>query len=83
MIDAAGAHPLTTDPLPAEIRGLVQAVKAYEELAAAAGAEGDRRMALLALLAHPLTPSYRTAQGLLEALLDAHQQHLPQFFSGG
>ncbi len=83
IIDEAGAHPLETGLLPAEIRGLVQAVKAYEELAARAGAEGDRRAALLALLAHPLTPSFQAAQGLLEALLDAHRQYLPQFFPGG
>ncbi len=83
IIDVTGAHPVETGPLPAEIRGLVQMVKAYEELAARAGAEGDRRIALLALLAHPLTPSFQAAQGLLEALLDAHRQYLPQFFPGG
>jgi 6-phospho-beta-glucosidase len=55
-------------------------VKAYEVLAAAAGAHGDRRKALQALLTHPLTPSFSAAQGLLEALLEAHQTHLPQFF---
>jgi 6-phospho-beta-glucosidase len=82
-ISAIGARPLVTEPLPAKIRGLVQAVKAYEELAAVAGAEGDRRIALQALLAHPLTPSFQTAQDLLAALLNAHRQHLPQFFPGG
>jgi len=83
VIGAAGARPLVTDRLPAEIRGLVQAVKAYEELAAVAGAEGDRRRALQALMAHPLVPSFRAAQGLLEALLEAHRIFLPQFFPRG
>lgn len=82
LIGASGAQPISVKPMPAEIRGLVQAVKAYEELAAAAGAEGDRRRALQALVAHPLTPSFQTAEGLLEALLAAHRRYLPQFFPG-
>lgn len=83
MINADGAHPLKTEALPVEIRGLVQAVKAYEELAAVAGAEGNRNQALLALLAHPLTRSFQAAQGLLEAVLKAHDVYLPQFRPGG
>ena len=81
VIDAAGARPLITSPLPPAVRGLVQAVKAYEDLAVEAGAEGDRQKALQALLAHPLTPSFDAAKGLLQALFDAHRQNLPQFFS--
>jgi 6-phospho-beta-glucosidase len=83
VIGASGAKPVPVQPMPAEIRGLVQVVKAYEELAAVAGAEGDRRRALQALAAHPLTPSFAAAEGLLEALLEAHREHLPQFFAGG
>lgn len=83
VIGASGAQPIPVTPMPAEIRGLVQVVKAYEELAATAGAEGDRRRALQALATHPLTPSYAAAEGLLEALLEAHREHLPQFFAGG
>ena len=82
VIGANGAEPLPVAPMPPEIRGLVQAVKAYEVLAAAAGAEGDRRKALQALLAHPLTPSFEAAQGLLDALFTAHKEYLPQFFTG-
>lgn len=83
MIDGNGAHPLKTDALPVEIRGLVQVVKSYEELTAVAGTEGSRRQALLALLAHPLTPSYQAAQGLLDSLLTAHRAYLPQFYPDG
>jgi 6-phospho-beta-glucosidase len=83
VIGAAGAQVVPGEPMPAEIGGLVHAVKAYEVLTAAAGAEGDRRRALQALAAHPLTPSFAAAQGLLAALLEAHQAHLPQFFPGG
>lgn len=79
-IGRAGAQPIATGPLPPEIRGLVQAVKAYEELTVAAGVEGDRRRALQALHAHPLVPSFEAAQGLLDELLTAHRAYLSRFF---
>jgi len=79
VIDGRGAHPLATDPLPECIRGLVQAVKAYEELAARAGAEGDERAALQALNAHPLVPSFAVAQQLWADIRKANAGALPQF----
>jgi len=80
VIGASGARPLVTAPMAPQIAGLTQQVKAYEVLAAKAGAEGDRRAALQALLAHPLVPSFSVAKGLLEALLEANRPFLPQFF---
>jgi len=74
-----GAHPLATDPLPEHIRGLVQAVKACEELAVKAGAEGDERAALQALNAHPLVPSFATARELCRDIKQANVDQLPQF----
>ena len=41
-------------PLSADLRGLVQAVKAYEHLAIDAALSGDRDVALRALMANPL-----------------------------
>jgi 6-phospho-beta-glucosidase len=81
-INRTGAHPQPTDSLPIEIRGLIQSVKAYEELTVVAGGEGDRRKALQALTAHPLVPSHSIAKGLLDEILQAHRSHLPQFFPG-
>jgi 6-phospho-beta-glucosidase len=81
-IDAGGAHPQPVAPLPPEIRGLVQAVKVYEELTIASGVEGDRQKALQALVAHPLVLSYDRARGLFDELLHAHRRYLPQFFPG-
>jgi 6-phospho-beta-glucosidase len=81
QVNSEGAHPLPVGGLPLEVRGLVQAVKAYEELTVRAAAEGDRREALLALTNHPLVPSFSVARALLDALLAAHRQYLPQFFT--
>ncbi len=78
-IDRDGAHPLPLAPLAPEMRGLVQAAKAYEELAVTAATTGDQRAALLALVANPLVPDVRAAEGLLEAILERNVGYLPRF----
>ena len=80
-IDRDGAHTLPLAPLAAEMRGLVQAVKAYEDLAVLAAVHGDRTLAEKALLAHPLVGRFSVARPLLEALLEANRTYLPRFFS--
>jgi 6-phospho-beta-glucosidase len=79
VVDGNGAHPISIGEIPLEIRGLLQAVKAYEELAVKAGVTGSRRTALQALVAHPLVPSFTVAKGLLDRILEAHAEYLPQF----
>jgi 6-phospho-beta-glucosidase len=79
VIDNTGAHAIRVSPMPASIRGLVQAVKAYEELTIKAAVEGDERAALQALLAHPLVPSFSVAKELWKAIKDANKAYLPQF----
>jgi 6-phospho-beta-glucosidase len=64
-----GAVPLAQAPLAPGLLGLVQHVAAYERLAAAAAATGDRDAARLALLAHPLVREYGLAETLLPRLL--------------
>jgi 6-phospho-beta-glucosidase len=79
-ITRSGAEPMALRPLAPEMRGLVQAVKAYEELAIEAATTGDRRIALRALLANPLVARWSMAEPLLDALLEANREHLPAFF---
>ena len=79
LIDRSGARAIPVDPMPAGIRGLTQAVKAYEELTVLAAVEGDEHAALQALLAHPLVPSFSVAQGLWSAIKQANGSYLPQF----
>ena len=79
-IDRDGAHPASLAPLSPEMRGLVQAVKAYEELAVRAAIDGDRRVALQALMANPLVGDWAVAKPLLDALLEANRSFLPRFF---
>lgn len=81
LIQGARAIPLTIGCLPVSVRGLVQAVKAYEQLTIEAALTGDRTLAIQALLAHPLVPSAEVATGLVKELLEAHKANLPQFRS--
>lgn len=80
IIDAQGAHPiaLTAQPGP-QIRGLLQVVKAYEELTVEAAVHGDYNLALQALCIHPLVGSAAIAKRVLNELLTAHKDYLPQF----
>jgi len=78
VIDRDGAHPIPLAPLAPEQRGLVQAVKAYEELTIQAAKTGDREVALKALATNPLVGA-EIAAPLLEAILEADKAHLPRF----
>ena len=73
-------------PLPVEntgtahIKGLMQAVKAYERLATEAAIWGDRDAALAALMVHPLVGDFDRAKSCFAELLEAHARYLPNFY---
>jgi 6-phospho-beta-glucosidase len=69
-IDRDGAHPLPLAPLAPEMRGLVQEMKAYEQLAVEAARTGDRAIAVRAMLANPLVRGVDEPGGLLDRLVD-------------
>lgn len=71
-VDAAGACPLPLDPPQPAIRGLMQHVKAYEELAVEAAVHRSRRLALLALVAHPLVADAELAVTLVDEICTDH-----------
>lgn len=83
QITRDGARVLPQAPLAPDQRGLVQAMKAYEELAIAAAVSGDRGIALRALMANPLVARYSIAEPLLAALLEANRDKLPLFYPAG
>ncbi len=71
-VDADGAHPLPLQPPAPQIRGLMQHVKAYEELAVEAAANRSREQALLALVSHPLVGDPGLALSLLDEIAEEH-----------
>lgn len=79
VIDGQGAHPLNVGYVPLKIRGLLQVVKAYEQLTVEAGVNGDYDAALQALTVHPLVPSSSIAIKLLNDIIKENREYLPQF----
>lgn len=74
-------EPLVIDPMPLSVRGLVQAVKNYEELTVEAAITGDRGTAIAALTVNPLVSSCSRAKMFLERLLENDRDYLPRFFA--
>lgn len=77
LMDRTGPHPIRFGAIPLPIRGLIQAVKAYESLTVQAAVEGSRRIAMQALMAHPMVASWEIAKPLLDDLLAANRPWLP------
>jgi 6-phospho-beta-glucosidase len=59
-------RPLSTKPVPPDVKSLVQANCTYEMLAVEAIVEGDRAKALRALLMNPIGHTYDQAVGVLD-----------------
>jgi 6-phospho-beta-glucosidase len=66
-------------PMPDQVAGLVLQMTKHARLASDAAISGDRVVALQALMAHPLVNDLRSAEAMLDDLLEAHRMHLPQF----
>ena len=75
-IGANGATALPQETPPPEIRGLMQAVKAYETLTVTAAVKYDKNLAIQALLAHPLIPDINKIKDILEDLLVVNRPFL-------
>lgn len=73
--------PASIGPLPLQARGLIQSVKASEQLTIAAVLTGDRGPALAALMTNPLVGSFDKASAFLDRVLAEERQYLPQFFT--
>ncbi|MWC27815.1 6-phospho-beta-glucosidase [Paenibacillus sp. MMS18-CY102] len=81
IVTKSGPLPLPVTNVPAQAKGLIHAVKTYEQLAIRAAVTGDRGLALQAMAHHPLVPSVDTAVALLDEMLEANRAYLPQFFA--
>lgn len=80
IITKDGPKPITMGDLPVAVRGLVQQIKSFERVTAEAAVTGDYHTALLAMTINPLTPSDTIGKQILDEMLEAHKEHLPQFF---
>lgn len=80
VITKDGPIPLALGNLPVAVRGLVQQIKSFERIGAEAAITGDYNTAVLALTINPLTPSDKIAKNIVDEMMEAHKEHLPQFF---
>ena len=72
------AGPVPVSPLPGHALGLVQQVKAVDELVIRAATEQSRSLAVQAFALHPLVDSVNVAR----ELLTAYGRRLPDFYGG-
>lgn len=74
-----GAVPLTVGRLPLGVLSTLLPHVVNQELIAQASLTGDRQLALQAMVNDPLVGDLKTAQALLDELIEAHPAYLPQF----
>ncbi|WP_066497091.1 6-phospho-beta-glucosidase [Abyssisolibacter fermentans] len=79
LITKHGAMPLNVGMVEAKIRGLLQVVKAYEELTIKAAITGDYNTAVQALIMNPLVTSSKVAKKILDDIIKENIEYLPQF----
>lgn len=80
VIDSEGATPLQIKTtIPPHIRGILQLVKAYEELTVEAAVHGNYQAGLQALTIHPLVGSAESAKRIFEEIVNENKEYLPQF----
>lgn len=79
VITKDGPKPIAMGELPVAVNGLVQQIKSFERVAIEAAVTGDYNTALLAMTINPLVPSDRVAKVILDEMLEAHKEFLPQF----
>jgi 6-phospho-beta-glucosidase len=80
VVGAQGITPLHMGSVPETIRPLCLMAKAWETWTVEAGVTGSRQAALMAMLTNPLVPSFDVARALLDDMLEANRDYLPQFF---
>lgn len=78
-ITADGPKPVATGALKLPISGYVHMMKSFERLVCEATVTGDRDLAVTALNINPLCPSDALANIVVDELIEAHKEYLPQF----
>lgn len=80
VVTKQGPIPLTVGSLPVAINGLIQQLYSFTKLAIEAAVTGSYEKALLALCINPLITNDIDAKKILDEMLEAHKDYLPQFF---
>ncbi len=79
-VDMDGPIPHSVGPMPAGLHGRQQQVLDTHELTAEAAVTGDRDLLRRAMMTDPLTESIADADALIDELLEAERDALPDFW---
>ncbi|HLV49356.1 MAG TPA: 6-phospho-beta-glucosidase, partial [Erysipelothrix sp.] len=79
VITAHGPEPYNWGTFPAGAKGQLQLMKSMEELVIEAAVTGDYGKAIEAFVVNPLIKSGEQAQAMLDEMLVANKDYLPQF----
>ena len=77
-ITSDGPKPLSTGNLKLPISGYVHMIKSFERMVAEAAVTGDKNLAIAALNLNPLCPSDKIANVVIDELIEAQKDYLPQ-----
>jgi len=82
VVDSFGYHPVQFGPLPTGLAGICNIAATVQDLTVEAAMNGDRKLALQALLMDPMIYSMEidSAGKMLDEMLKAQQAWLPRFF---
>ena len=79
VVDRSGIRPLCIAELPQPLAAFCRRDVDQMELTVEAAVKGDRNLVLQAMLLDPVVDSVRVAERVLDEMMKAHAQHLPQF----
>jgi len=79
VVNRSGIWPIAMGEISTHMIFFIQEAKHYEKLAVKAAMEGNYSAALEALVISPLLHSFNKSRSVLDDLLVAHKQHLPNF----
>jgi len=79
IVDKRGLTPIAMGDLPKPFLGLTQHIINWEELTVDAALSGDKNVLYHALLASPYVHDMDTAKKIMNELMEAHKDFMPQF----
>jgi alpha-galactosidase len=80
VVGRNSVEPLAIGDLPTGVASIVRRLVDVQELTVEAGLTGDRALALQAMRLDPLVTNWEAAEKMLDELLAANRDWLPQFF---
>lgn len=79
MVSELGIRGISIGDIPYGVADLISQRIYQQHITIEAAINGDRTLALQAMLLDPLVSSPEIAESLLDELLEAHEEHLPRF----